>query len=269
MAFLVFVLLFNACSNDESNEAPDNQDSQFNDVALSAEMDLTFATIEGYIVEVFDQEMASPLLRKSQSKNVDCATISGVFSESTGTITIVYNADGCIINSHKYEGEMVINYEYNLDRSQVSIEYQLTDFYFDGKQISGTSTIVNFYADGISNPQRTHVVDLTVTWPNNVMVSRRGTIVAEWVEGYTTVSLEDNVFEVSGLWDDTFANTYTNSYVISEALIRKGGCDYFVSGLLSIDHVKGSAVINFGDGNCDSTAVLTFNGMEYTIEVEK
>ena len=152
------------------------------------------------------------------------------------------------------------------EAQQISINYNLVDFYFDNKNVIGSRSILKELSNENGNPQFTHNLDITVIWPNGVQASREGTRIREWVEGFGSGIFSDNVFEITGNWTATFVNGNTHTYEVLVPLRREVICVYFVSGSFDVQRTNFGGVFDYGDGDCDNQATFTYNnGQEIDI----
>ena len=112
------------------------------------------------------------------------------------------------------------------------------------------------------NPQYTHTLDLTITWPNGLEASHEGTKIREWIEGHGSGIWSDNVFEITGNWTTNFVNGNSHSYLVVIPLRREVICHYFVSGSIDVERTNFSGVLDYGEGDCDNQATFTFDSGE-------
>ena len=61
---------------------------------------------------------------------------------------------------------------------------------------------------------------------------------------------------------------YTHYGIVTEALRREATCPYFVSGTIEITRNGNQGTLDFGNGDCDNIAILTVNGVEYTVYLD-
>jgi hypothetical protein len=113
-------------------------------------------------------------------------------------------------------------------------------------------------------------MDMTATFPDGRVFTRVGQRVREIIEGYGTVSWTDNVYKVTGSWTTTFPNTSLQTSTITTPLIVKMSCvavnkPLIVQGVITYVRGDRTATLDFGNGECDNTAVFTINGNEFII----
>ena len=259
MSILVVLgLTFTSCTTNESEDS-EVQEQDYSEVVLASEMDRISASVEDFIIEAYeDQEDSETKTNYQKTSFPDCVTITLVAQQGYRQLTYDFG-EGCVIRGHLYQGKIIITYDRDREAQEVSLGYVLEDYYFDGKQVLGSNTILKELSNSNGNPQFTHTLDLTVIWPNGVTASRDGLKVREWVEGFGSGVFSDNVFEVTGHWVATFVNGNTHSYEIDIPLRREVICYYFVSGSIAVERTFFGGVLDYGNGDCDNQATFTFN----------
>lgn len=85
------------------------------------------------------------------------------------------------------------------------------------------------------------------------------------MEGTGSGTWRDNVFMITGNRSIVFSSGFTHDAIVTEALRREATCRYFVSGLVELNRNGTDGILNYGDGTCDNIAILTVDGIEYTI----
>ncbi|TYA53170.1 hypothetical protein [Formosa maritima] len=254
----VFVLLFTACTDNETTE-PVSEEQALNEVVQSSEIDQISTSLEDFIIEMYeDQESAeSKSLDRFKLSYPNCGTVTLVVEQNFRELTIDFAEGGCVIRGHLYEGQVVLTYERNPIAQQVLLSYVLNDFYFDNKHVIGSNSILRELSNDNGNPQFTHTVDLTVVWPNGLQASREGQIVREWIDGFASGIFTDNVFEITGYWNATFISGSTHTYEIVLPLRHEVACYHFVSGSIYMERTFFGGTLDYGDGTCDNLATFT------------
>ncbi|WP_274475292.1 hypothetical protein [Mangrovimonas aestuarii] len=261
-AIFAFSLAFTGCSKEDTlSEQNQNQEQNMVEVVLAAQMDQITTSIEDLIIETYQNQESETSRQNTENQvmNSDCMSISAVIQAGFKQVTIDFGNEGCSINGYVYKGKIIMTYDPDLEAMEDSINYTLEDFYFDGINIDGSSNILRQLSNENGNPQFTHTVDLTVSWPNGMQATRDGQVVREWVEGFASGSFQDNVFEVTGYWDANFVNGNSHTYEVLTPLRREATCWYFVSGTLDVERPNFGGVLDYGSGECDNQAVFTLN----------
>ncbi len=259
LVLVVFGLTFTNCSNEETDKMT-SEEQGTTELTKSSEIDEAEGFLGDLIIESYEYQEAEVSARLPQQRSIpDCVNITMVMDKGYRQVTMDFGNEGCMVRDHLLKGQIVFTYERNPEAQQVSISYELVDFYLDAKNILGNETIMKQRSNQNGNPQFTHTLDLTLIWPNGAQASRKGEKVREWIEGFGSGLWSDNVFEVTGKWNTTFANGNRYTYDVVIPLRREVICYYFVSGSVAVQRANFGGVFDYGDGNCNNQATFTFN----------
>ncbi|MEZ4818259.1 MAG: hypothetical protein R2776_09890 [Flavobacteriaceae bacterium] len=61
------------------------------------------------------------------------------------------------------------------------------------------------------------------------------------------------------------SNGFSRTGVVTRTLVREASCLFLVSGEITVSQEGLTGVLDFGNGNCDNIATITFNGQEFQI----
>ena len=270
IAILVFGLLFTACSNDESVDM-DSPNQDYSELVLSSEVDATVAALDDISLDIFEQQESFDSNRVSNESSrtsnhfnnlPDCVTITVVAEQNYREVTLDFGTEGCLVRGNRLKGKIILSWERDPEAHQVLITKSLVDFYFNAKNIEGTKSILKQRSNENGNPQYTHTLELTITWPDGLEASHEGTKIREWIEGHGSGIWSDNVFEITGNWTTNFVNGNSHSYEVIIPLRREVICHYFVSGSIDVERTNFSGVLDYGEGDCDNQATFTFDSGE-------
>jgi hypothetical protein len=90
---------------------------------------------------------------------------------------------------------------------------------YNGNSVAGDVEILREISNVNGNPQSTVNEVITVSFQNSdVSVTRDGQRIVEWVQGFSSGTWADNVYEVSGNWDTTFNSGFSRSGTVTEVL---------------------------------------------------
>lgn len=269
ICLVAFGLTLTSCSkNDETTETEDlTQDTL--EVKRSAEIDQIDNVLGDIIIDAYEEQEStadrSGVAAEGSNdafyaKDIpECVTITVIAQQNYREVTLDFGTEGCVVNGHLIQGQVVFDYTRNPEAQEIAINYNLIDFYFDAKNVIASRSILKELSNENGNPQFTHNLSVTVIWPNGVQASREGTRIREWIEGFGSGFFSDNVFEITGDWSATFVNGNTHTYEVLEPLRREVICAYFVSGSFDVQRTNFGGVFDYGDGNCDNQATFTFN----------
>lgn len=259
-SLLIFGVVTTSCSDKDEVTEIENQAEDTIEVQRSSEIDQMDTVLGDLVIEAFEAQENETADRTLQGRAVpDCVTITVVVEQNYRQVTIDFGAEGCTVNGHFIQGQIVFDYTRNPEAQEITINYNLVDFSFDAKQVIASRTLLKELSNANGNPQFTHTINVTVIWPNGAQASREGTRIREWVEGFGTGVFSDNVFEITGNWTASFVNGNTHTYTVLTPLRREVICDYIVSGTFDVQRTNFGGVFNYGEGDCDNQATFTFN----------
>ena len=266
-SLVVLGLLFTSCSESEDISESANQVEDTFEVKRSAEIDQVDNILGDLVIDAYEDQEVSEDGRGTYTGDIpECVTITVVAQQGYRQVTLDFGTDGCVVNGHILKGQIIFDYTRDPEAQQISINYNLVDFYFDNKNLIGSRSILKELSNENGNPQFTHNLEITVIWPNGAQASREGTKSREWVEGFGSGIFSDNVFEITGNWTATFVNGNAHTNEVLVPLRREVICAYFVSGSLNVQRTNFGGVFDYGDGDCDNQATFTYNnGQEIDI----
>ena len=138
----------------------------------------------------------------------------------------------------------------------------------DSVTVTGTETEL-FTGDNSTTRKTTVTTDVNFILDNGTKLTRKGTSVHEWLEGLATLQehADDKIQKTGSL---SVSSSDGNDWVktIKEPLIRLGDCHNYVQG--TVEYLLNSevvAVLDYGTGTCDTTAVLTVGDKQIEISL--
>jgi hypothetical protein len=266
LIFTAISLIFVGCeTNDEEAAEAVNFSTENSTRAVQADnvAEGTFNILESGFVE--NEGVPTPSSRNLISLFPSCTTITISTNGNGGTIILDFG-DSCTLNNGAVVSGIISIVYGPIISGTRTINYTFEDYAYKGNSVAGGGEILREISNANGNPQSTVNEVITVSFPNSdVSATRDGLRIVEWVQGYSSGTWTDNVYEVSGNWDTTFNSGFSRSGVVTEVLVRRLSCLFVESGTLVIEQQGQSAEIDWGDGTCDNMATLTYNGIEYTI----
>lgn len=265
MIALVAVFSLASCSSDSNNDT--NLTAE--DVQVNRKLDQASNDVSEIVEDQFLQQNPSAAGRSvlvPASILPTCATVTTVVTSTTWTRTIVFN--NCTFHGNTLNGSLVVSGSLNFDTPSYVINYQFVNFFYNNIQLEGNRTVTRTFASSplLANNHPIHTMDInmTATFPNGEVYTRVGTRVRECVQGFNTPAIwQDNVYLITGSVTTTKPNgvVHTNTISQSSPLRIEMSCQYgIVSGEISITRPNHSAVINYGNGDCDNNATISIDG---------
>jgi len=264
IALALFGLVLTSC----------NESDTIQEDLITEEIDLKAAETEAVIDKVSDESSAIieeaylmeefPITKSNVTDRYlpDCVTITVVIVQNMKTVTLDFG-EGCELrNGNFVSGKIIMTYERDPEAASKMITYSFEGFYFNRKNVEGGGSILRERSNENSNPQSTKTFDVTVTWPDGLFASKVGVKVREMIEGQNTSAWGDNVFLITGNWTFTRRNGNVLSAKIIKELRRELACKFLVSGTIELSKNLNTAILDYGDGECDDLATVSINGGE-------
>lgn len=197
----------------------------------------------------------------------ECVTITVDYPDGGSfpkVVTLDYGEENCQVRPNLFKrGKIIIT----LTDSIVNVGAQrlvtFDSFYINDNLVTGSRTLTN----GGENADSYITFDIE----NSISIgnwSRETTGSKIWLEGIETMTYEDNVFLLTGSSSSTRPNGVVVNRTITESLKIDRSCAYIIEGILSIESGDNTAIIDFGDGECDDIAIITRDGQEFEIDLD-
>ncbi|WP_418263974.1 hypothetical protein [Flavobacterium faecale] len=263
-------------SCDSNDKAVDNSPLTIEDAQTESKIDAAIEDVSNIVEDQYATQQASTAKPSvANPRNLpECAVVSFELINNTYTRTVDFGTTGCTLaNGNTIKGKIIISFSKDLSAPSKTLSYTLENFYHNGRLIQGNRTIeltkkATTHLNEV-HPVSTLNIDMTVTFENGKIYTRKGTRTREIIEGYNTPQLTDNVLIVTGNHTTSYPNGTTITSTIDPRLRFLGNCVYHfpVSGKITIVKNNNQGVIDFGDGTCDNKATITIQGItvEYTL----
>lgn len=274
------------------NKDKESNDFSADEAGVNSKIDLANDDVSDIVEAQFNATMDNSTTGKTTENSATastnlpiCAMVTRVPDFGTAptvgqtvTKTVNFGTTGCAMpNGNVLKGQIVITFVYDPTATSHTINYNFVNFYhnaikFDGNK-SFTRTMSVATATSASHPIVVMNMDMDATFPDGRMFHRVGTRTREIIEGYgTPLVLADNVYQVTGSWTTTFPNTTIQTSTITTPLLVKMSCiainkPLLVQGIITFIRNGHTATLDYGNGDCDNTAIFTINGNSYTIVI--
>lgn len=188
----------------------------------------------------------------------DCVTITTVITDTNKEKTIDFG-DGCELrNGNFLSGIIILTYSKDMEAATKTLSLSLENFTFNRVAVEGNANIVRTRTNENGNPQSVAGANFDAEWPDGETVEYSANRTREWIEGYGSGVWGDNVFLISGMatYKGKLGNVFTKNSV--EPLRREMACRFIVSGVVEISRNDTKISLDFGNGSCDPTGILTY-----------
>ncbi|WP_405382218.1 hypothetical protein [Maribacter sp. LLG6340-A2] len=235
-----------------------SDDNSMDDEAVFTETELkAVLTTDDYLdgVDLALYNMSSAQGTSGKSSNEDCYT-----TEYTDTgYTAVFN--NCVLNgSDQVNGTLTVTYDMQSEEGSFTATY--VDFYIGKIKINGTRSYM--FSSGTNESAISFEVSSDIT-----VEMEDGSIIADSGTKSTTITFDENAtYSVTGEWTVVYeGNTY--DIKVNSPLTSNLGCTYVAAGDMDISKNGLQVNVNFGNGDCDDLAVITYpNGVEEEITLQ-
>ena len=261
---LVASLFIISCAKDNPADNP----ISVTDVSLSGKID-NVADDVAQVAESQSNETPSIAGRNSNSTASvlsSCATVTTAQTGNTWTRTVDFGSVNCTLNNGNHvRGKIIITFTNDFTALTRTISYSFNNFYHNDRHVEGNQTVVKTILNN-GHPQATINLDMTVTNPDGGIFKRVGTRVREFTEGYSTpLVLSDNVYSITGNWTTTLPTGNVHTATINTPVVVKLICTHIVSGTITFEKAHTTAILDYGNGDCDANATITINGVVHNI----
>ncbi|SNY99921.1 hypothetical protein [Flagellimonas pacifica] len=239
----VSALCLQACSEDA--ESLDNQEILAqSELKTILETDETAGVVDNALAELFAN---NALAGKNANNSNEC--YSAEYSQ-TGFVATFNN---CVINgTENINGTLTVTYEVGNESTAFTATY--TDFYVGTIKISGTRKYTVTSSVNDNSISFTVISDMSVEMEDESVVTENGTKTFSFAFGD---NLETFTFSIAGDWTIT-ADGNTYSVETKEDLQGSLACEHLVDGSMDVSKNGLKVNVDFGDGECDDTATLTY-----------
>ena len=254
-AVLVFglgALVFASCSPDELTE--NVAVFSIEEIQQSIVVDQLTADVN----TILDQDDLDEEFSAKGSVTSSVASCAVRTVESTATqrrVTIDFGA-GCLgENQKEYAGKIIILYQKTAVGVSKTVSFD--GFSINKNKIEGMQFVALRKANDAGNPVSAITYDIKITLVSGDAISRKGRRVREKIRGKDTRNLGDDVYGINGVWESTDKQGIAKRITITKKIIKANACKFLVSGIVEISKKDMKATLDFGNGSCDNTAILT------------
>ncbi len=176
--------------------------------------------------------------------------------------SIVINfGTGCAsANGIERKGKIYITLSDSLRRPGSIAVLRFDGFFINGFKKEGTITWTNTSDGNVKGWQR-KVENGKITTPNGKNWLHSGIKNVVQIAGYNTPrNLLDDVFSITGSNTVTNAKGESRTSTILEALQKKTICENITKGKIELKGPSHTAIIDYGNGECDRVATISING---------
>lgn len=275
----IILTFFLSCNSDEKTDGGTTTAISNDEIITNSKIDASIEDVTNIADDQFTAQQNINNKPDGTIKNFlpSCATVTTVLTNNTWTKTVDFGVEGCTLeNGNSVKGKMIISFSNDFSASTQTISYTFEGFYHNGKKLQGSKSIVRTKKatdlQSQVHPVLTASIDLTITFDDGSIYIRKGTLIKETIAGYDTwFNWEDNVNVVTGSSTTTFPNGDTFSAEITTPLEFYATCrkPFALKGILSITKNGAIAIVDYGNGDCNTLVNVTKDGVTTEIDLKK
>ena len=253
-----------SCTKSESTEVLDdlsnNEMLSVTELTTSDEIELISEEITTLAEDIYAVDEISFFSKTEFASDYlpDCVTVTTVVTSTSKEKTIDFG-DGCELrNGNVLSGVIYMAYLKDMEAATKILSLSLENFTFNSVAVEGSANIVRMRENENGNPESVAEANFDAEWPEGETIEYTANRTREWIEGYGSGFWGDNVFLISGMatYKGKLGNMFAKTIV--EPLRREMACRFIVSGIVEISRNDAMASLDFGDGSCDATGILTY-----------
>jgi hypothetical protein len=227
-------------------------------ISTSANDDNTADAAFMDLKEVTDQTGVEATVKGIDSTKYPCAKITTKVDTIAKSITatIDFGDKNCLCKDGKNRrGKIQVKITGNKNIVGSTVVYTAVDYFVNDHGVSGTKTLT--VVD--DNSFRIVVVNGKVTKANGGIITWNTDRTRTMTVGFDTKdNPSDDVFEVSGTTSGINAAGNAYKFTTLTPIVKARACHWITAGKLKIERAgKLDAVVDYGDGTCDSLATIT------------
>lgn len=186
------------------------------------------------------------------------------------TITMDFGTGCKALDGKEKSGKMIVEKSGPWTEKNATRKISFDNFKVDGVKMEGEQKATH---ESIADDKQ------TIKWQGEVKMTKadgswvnRSENISRTISGYKTVSLDDNIIEVTGTTEVNRSDKTTFSRKITKALVRVGTCRYFTDGVSQIEKTGSDKyTIDYGfkkgDG-CDKWVLITKGTEKKEVELK-
>jgi hypothetical protein len=265
VAFLMVAGILFSCQDDGEEAVTEEEEIQIANESSSSE-----SVTDEELQAIEEELILNP--EGGRIAGSGCATVT--WNSEAKTVTLDFG-DGCVgVYGRERSGKIIITYGGEFGDHLANRVITFDNYFVNNKQITGSIELRDFNHndDGDLTATRKRI-DLTVHYPDGNTFTSNGSITVTWTEGGADQDLSNDVLTITGAYTGVSSRGRVVTHTIIDPVIVSYAC-YANGGFARIGgktelRITGARervrVVDYGDGTCDDTVVVTINGKVYTI----
>lgn len=255
----------------EKQEAIVTTDAAADDVSEEMDYEIDFFTGSNQIVsDLCNNSFNKNIQRRWQRYLLEVGpeiTVEPEGLEYPKTITLDYGDGIELVNGRIISGKIIVVLSDAPQTDGGTRTLGFEEFYVDSVHIEGAGLCTftgTVETERIFNCEK----QLTLTFPDGDVLTRTGTKIRTFAEGYETpYDISDDLITITGAVNCESAEESFSKTIVSP-LIKTGTCRMIVEGtVLFTYNGEDFAELDYGDGTCDDVATITKDGETVQITI--
>jgi len=198
-----------------------------------------------------------------------CATVT-VSSETYPKEIIVEFGEDCLDRfGNTRTGTIIITISDTLKNEGAILTVEFDSVTFREKLIERFMVMENLGMNEAGNWVMAIRDSAAIHYGDSITTVRLSDYEQEWLSGFGTPTHDDDIFYKTGGGTISINDETVFTKTIIEPLLIDRSCGYIISGIIEIVKYDSVMTIDFGDGTCDSEAVVTKDGVSETIDLDQ
>ena len=182
------------------------------------------------------------------------------------TVTIDFGT-GCLGRDGKYrKGKIVSIYTNPMVVPTAKVSTTFIGYYVDRFKVEGTHITENTSSSNMQG-WKVKVIDGKITNTNTSRWRKWNSVkdVLQVAGNGTPHFPLDDIYKIDGGATGSNSGGHAWSSLITESLIKKFACPWIVQGKVRLNRDGRTALLDYGNGNCDNQAIIYINGVPHII----
>jgi len=254
-------LMFSSCRRDKNNNT-DNDTEMASDNSIS---EFAYNDVGNIVDDASDKKTGDNLGNYKTSSN--CATVTHDTVSNPKTITIDFGPTNCLCNDGRYrKGQILVSYTGKYRDSGSVHTITFNNYYINNNHVMGSKQVSNMGKNASNQSYFNINVNGLIIKASNDSVLWTASRVRTWIQGESTQTWGDDIYEITGNGSGQRANGNTWTMNIIQPLVKDLSCNWISEGKIELQPTgKALRTIDFGNGSCDNQATVTINGNVYNI----
>ena len=182
------------------------------------------------------------------------------------TITIDFGTGITDNNGRVKSGKIIVSMTNDMTVVGAVRTVKLDDFKVDDLTMNGLQTMTNLQMNGVE-PVFEMKDEMSMTDKEGMETTQVNEGTKTWIEGFGDDDMSNDIFTMEGTAKMRNSNMSMVKTILRPLVINRS-CKHIVQGVIEMNNNGEVSSIDFGNGDCDSKAVLTKNGETIGIDLD-